>query len=391
MAVLLLALFLMPLFSYGTQSAGTADDPLATLSYAINVFLPKIDALVGTKSTAEYEKVLIAASNKGQNKVDSLSSSLTTANLINSVKSGVARSITITNPAPASKSYRTVVLFKGDRITGPAGVGIILRSGSARNSGPAGGVLINVNAGRELAPGSSLAANIHYILSEKSGCTVTVTSDTAVLMLSGRYTVTPEIPLYGAKYTDLAYAMKRMNMLAGSNRGFELSKTLNRAEGAVMLARLLGVEAEAARATAPIPFTDVPSWAFPFVSYAYHNGLLYGKTATQFDAAGPLTKEQYVTMVLRALGYADTGENPDFIWNQSLAKAVETGLLTQNETSLISNGPFYRDYMVYVSYYALDAQMKNAGNKLLDFLIARNVTDYTTANEARAAINRRRP
>ena len=86
---------------------------------------------------------------------------------------------------------------------------------------------------------------------------------------------------------------------------YELERVPNRNEAVTMLVRLLGAEDEALSGDWETPFTDLADWAAPYVGYAYENGLTTGVSSTAFGGDAPVTGAQYVTLVLRALGYSD--------------------------------------------------------------------------------------
>ena len=93
---------------------------------------------------------------------------------------------------------------------------------------------------------------------------------------------------------------------ADGTPNFSLTRAPTRQEAVTMLVRLLGAEQEALAGDWEIPFTDVDAWARPYVGYAYANGLTQGTGATRFGGASTVTATQYLTFVLRALGYTNT-------------------------------------------------------------------------------------
>lgn len=141
---------------------------------------------------------------------------------------------------------------------------------------------------------------------------------------------------------------------------FDLEKPLDRHSAVTMLVRLLGKEEEALRGTWETPFTDVALWAEPYVGYAYANGLTMGTGATTFDGTAPVTAAQYLTFVLRALGYSS--EN-DFVWSSPwvLSNAIE---LTDGRYSAANNNAFVRRDMVIISADALDVTVKGSKRTL---------------------------
>lgn len=84
---------------------------------------------------------------------------------------------------------------------------------------------------------------------------------------------------------------------------FSLDRTPTRNQAIIMLVRLLGKEAEALSGSWDIPFTDVADSMRPYVGYAYAHKLTGGTTVTTFSGSAPAKANQYITFVLRALGY----------------------------------------------------------------------------------------
>lgn len=95
---------------------------------------------------------------------------------------------------------------------------------------------------------------------------------------------------------------------------FSLDTAPTRAQSVTMLIRLLGKEAEAMESEWTEPFTDVPLWAQPYVGYAYEKGLTQGRGNGLFDPDSPVSASEYLTFVLRALGYES---GTDFQWDSA--------------------------------------------------------------------------
>lgn len=177
---------------------------------------------------------------------------------------------------------------------------------------------------------------------------------------------------------------------------YELERVPNRNEAVTMLVRLLGAEDEALSGDWETPFTDLADWAAPYVGYAYENGLTTGVSSTAFGGDAPVTGAQYVTLVLRALGYSD--REGDFSWDDPWGLAGELGL-AETEPA----GGFTRGDVAVVSAAALDVPLKGTETPLLstigpaggeqDVLGGRELTDGEisallgkSAAEMRAAI-----
>jgi hypothetical protein len=145
---------------------------------------------------------------------------------------------------------------------------------------------------------------------------------------------------------------------------FNLTASMSRQEAVTMLVRLLGKEEEAKAGSWTTPFTDVDAWAQPYVGYAYANGLTNGAGATTFGSAGLVNGDQYLTFILRALGYSDT--DGDFTWDDPTTLARQVGLLSP----CLTIDSFQRGDAALISYDALSAKLKSSDTTLLEKLEA---------------------
>lgn len=144
---------------------------------------------------------------------------------------------------------------------------------------------------------------------------------------------------------------------------FDLDRVPTRAEAVTMLVRLLGKDEEAAHGTWETPFTDVANWAKPYVGYAYTNNLTTGTSATTFGGSDVITASQYLTFVLRALGYAS---GTDFQWDRAWEKSDEIGLTDGRYNAETTS--FTRGDVAIISNRTLSINMKNSNQSLSDFL-----------------------
>ncbi len=169
-----------------------------------------------------------------------------------------------------------------------------------------------------------------------------------------------------------------LGVFNGTQQGFELERIPTRAEGAVMLVRLLGQEDYALQARLSHPFRDVPSWADPYVAYLYQQGLSKGTSAWTFSPHAPLSAEQYMSYLLRTLAYDES--QGDFVWNESLTKAREVHILdTAAYKQFLDLGCFRRDHMVWLSYLGLQSKLKNQPYTLLEKLVEKDHVITETA------------
>ncbi len=155
---------------------------------------------------------------------------------------------------------------------------------------------------------------------------------------------------------------------------FDLNRAPTRAEAVAMLIRLLGKEKEALSGTWSAPFYDVPDWARPYVGYAYSRGLTMGMGENVFGSDYSVTASQYITFVLRALGYTS---GKDFEWDKSYLFSDSLGL---TDGSYKDGVPFLRGDAAIVSYAALSQKLNN-GSTLIGSLYASGAVSYGAVSD----------
>ena len=197
----------------------------------------------------------------------------------------------------------------------------------------------------------------------------------ATLLLTAAMAVSASASDYDAVAEDLS----AIGVFRGTAGGFELDRAPTRSEAAIMLVRLYGAEDEAKAAyeagEISMPFTDVSDTAAPSVAWLYSQGITNGTSATTFGASSPCSAKMYCAFLLRALGYTDSGTSPDFTWSTALDRAVELGVLTSAERTALNSGSFLRAQVVYLSYFALSAPLKDGSGILLDKTAASSGVD----------------
>lgn len=144
---------------------------------------------------------------------------------------------------------------------------------------------------------------------------------------------------------------------------FDLDRAPTRQEAIIMLVRLLGKEDEAKAGNWETPFTDVDNWAKPYVGYAYTNGLTTGTDNNTFGSADTVTASQYLTFVLRALGYES---GTDFQWDKAWEKSDEIRLTDGRYNA--ETAKFTRRDVAVISNCALSANSKGQTKSLAEIL-----------------------
>ncbi|MDD3346153.1 S-layer homology domain-containing protein [Oscillibacter sp.] len=177
-------------------------------------------------------------------------------------------------------------------------------------------------------------------------------------------------------FDSVAEDLSKIGMFRGTASGFELDRAPTRSEAAIMLVRLYGAEdtAKADYAAGKIshPFTDVSEFASPYVAWLTTNGIANGTSATTFGSSKACSAQNYVTFLLRALGYQDTA---DFAYADALTFAQSKGFYDP----LLFTGAFLRDDLAAVTYQALAADLKDGSTYLLASLVKSGAIDAKAA------------
>ena len=131
-----------------------------------------------------------------------------------------------------------------------------------------------------------------------------------------------------------------------------------------MLIRLLGEDSAAMAYAGGSHFTDLPDWpeGRRYISYGYQQGYTAGSGGSTFSPNAASALEQYLTFVLRSLGYRD-GE--DFLWDSTCRDlALDIGLLTREELEQVQRDGFRRDHVALISFRALRCRLKDGSTTL---------------------------
>ena len=184
------------------------------------------------------------------------------------------------------------------------------------------------------------------------------------------------VPALAADNMQYADSLYELALFRGTDKGYELEKTFTREEAATILVRLLGEEKNSEKENYTEIFIDVEKdrWSFPYVMYCLNNNITKGTGSNTFSPNKPISAEEFVTLVLRLLGYTDA--EPE----TALEESVYINLLNSQVTRRLSESDlFTRNEMVYIVYRSL--MTKNAdGNILANELAQKGVI---TENEAK--------
>jgi len=165
-----------------------------------------------------------------------------------------------------------------------------------------------------------------------------------------------------------ADALHYLGLFLGTDKGYELEKSLTRAEAITMVVRFVGEEEDAPEYAEMHPFSDVPEWADAYVGYSYANAITNGYSETIFAPNEAVTRQQFLTFMLRVLGYSDSAG--EFQWDKPEALALQLGLI---ESTSNLKDIFLREDMVEICWRVLGAAYKNSKKTLAEQLIEMGV------------------
>ncbi len=124
---------------------------------------------------------------------------------------------------------------------------------------------------------------------------------------------------------DYGAELKALGVVKGYEDGdLRPQNNLSREEAIVTLTRMMGQVDQAMQFDGEIPFSDVPAdnWAKKYLGYAQKQGWTNGIGGGKFGLGKNVTTQEYVTFMLRALGY--TG--PD-VYNNAMQMGADMKLL----------------------------------------------------------------
>lgn len=351
---------------------GTAGDPMLSKSYIDGAYTVQTISKAEEKITLRHDTLYQSAEETLKAKNDDY----------------LTRGGLVTGDGTYQAAFSDLRVKEGDTVRIETCSGFLLLAGDVELS-CTGNKTIDLSNGWEKGNGA-LTAGRRYLVVEDTVAVLTVTSPTAVLSLEGYYTLTESS---ATDYNALADGLKALGLFKGSDTGYgfgyDLEAKPTRIQALIMFLRLIGEEQAALSTTAACPFTDVPAWCQPYVAYAYEQGLTKGvdDAAMLFGTADYVTAGQYVTFILRALGYQDSGDTPDFTWDTALQRGMDLGILTAGEYKMLMEEPFLRAQVAYLSYFALEHTYKDRAETLQTQLTTSGVLDAADVAAVRGGID----
>lgn len=139
----------------------------------------------------------------------------------------------------------------------------------------------------------------------------------------------PDLPCGGFQfdkkdYTAQAVELQGMGLFSGDEDGYRLLDTPTRIQALVMVVRARGGKEQAEQYGGGSGFADIPDghWAAGYAGYAREMGLANGLGDGTFAPDNPITQREFLTLLLRGMGY-DVPGDPFALWQM----AFDVGLI----------------------------------------------------------------
>ena len=342
-------------------AAGSAADPLISLSYLNGTYKESIESTVNGKVNAAEESIRLETSDK-----------LSAAGLY-------ADRLWADTWTESRMKY-------GDTLYGSTGLSVMVLAGDITATFESGEV-VDVSTGESVSSGSTLIANHRYMVAEDTTAQFTIASKTAVVNYMGQYGT---ILSNATDYNAMAGALKTINLFRGSytgyGSGFDLEVPPTRLQALIMFIRVLGEEEAALSNTDLPPFSDIypDTNAAKYVGYAYKMGYTNGYKDGTWRPGGATNIYQYSEFLLRALKYSSV-DNSDI--SDAPQRAHIANLMSATDLVSMINDQFLRAHLVYLSYNALEVPAADSGIPLHDQLISKGVFTEEDYSAAVASVN----
>ena len=185
----------------------------------------------------------------------------------------------------------------------------------------------------------------------------------------------------GSDYSEAITMLSDLGVIQGKDDGkYHPEDTITRAEACAMIARLMTGDPKVSQYVGAQSFSDVQkgSWKDSAIGYCYINGIVIGVGNNKFEPDRAITDAEFVTMVVRAMGYetADMKQNYPFSY---MSNAQAVGLL--DGTNMVASTDALRGEDAQVIYNALFTDYAR-GDKLVNTTHGTSVESYSTLAES---------
>ncbi len=140
----------------------------------------------------------------------------------------------------------------------------------------------------------------------------------------------------GTDFEESAYVLGALNIMVGDadTGNFRPNDSIKRSEFARVAVSLLGLDdvAKASQGVSKFPDVSTSHWANGYINAATSQNLIIGREDGTFDPDSPITYQDAITILIRALGYEPTVDSKGGYPGGYLAVATQIGL-TKNAMS----------------------------------------------------------
>ena len=285
-ATALAALLLFSLTTAMAGSAGTAMDPLITVSY-IEKITPLLEEEIGNRIDDAMSGIYTEAEDKLDEALGELAERA---------------------KWEFASTYEYYVAQSGTGLVGRLGTSVIVTSGTVSVTFTSGAV-IEVPTGTEIASGTQLKANTRYFCTEDTEASF-IASERAIVGVNGAYAPKGDVKAAVSSYTDVTpytwyydsaeYARENELFHDSDAEKFRGNDVATRGE----MVYALWVANGAPMPTVPPEFTDLTEdWYVPAIAWASENGLVEGYGNGIFRPDQGMRREEFAVIMYRYAQY----------------------------------------------------------------------------------------
>lgn len=273
-------------------NAGTQSDPLVSLSYINDTYIPETVATGAKKIDSAFRDTY----NTAKTNLDEVYDSFI-------MRTGGPSGYTLTD------GFESLQVSTGKGVYVATGGSFILTSGKAVLTIEKGTV-IDITTGKEVPSGTKLTANTRYFCAENTAAIYTATSSSTGTV-DGYYKLTngaetamgySDVKLSSWYFSAVYFVNYNKLMDGATGTTFAPNQHVTRAVFVEALYRLAGSPA----VTTAASFPDVPSSSknYNAIMWANENDIVYGFTDGSFGPEKNVTREQMAAIMQRYVAYA---------------------------------------------------------------------------------------
>ena len=179
----------------------------------------------------------------------------------------------------------------------------------------------------------------------------------------------------GSEFSEAVTMLSDLGVIQGKDDGkYHPEDTITRAEACALIARMLTGDPQVTQYAGASNFTDVVkgSWKESVIGYCVVNGITVGVGNNKFEPDRAITDAEFVTMVVRAMGYETTGTTYPY---GHISAAQANGLL--DGVSVVPSSAALRGEDAQIMYNALFADYAR-GAKMINTTHGTSVEEYDT-------------